>query len=214
MAKSRFEYVRQFEGDDTCLPACWIVVRIDGKAFHRWAGKRPSDRFQRLEKPFRTSGVDCCLSESLRILTCFCRISDDSLVFPQDIWRFSRVPSGSLTILPCSLRIPDDSPVFLQDLWRFSPIPRAGSQRPTTLRSRTTIDRSRWWVTLRRAWCATSTTWFSPTDRATNTASCSGKTRKPTTGAQGRTSQGPVSWSPCALLKLDFLTNERFRYLH
>lgn len=37
MAKSRFEYVRQFEMDDTCLPNCWIVVRIDGKSFHRFA---------------------------------------------------------------------------------------------------------------------------------------------------------------------------------
>ena len=35
MAKSKFEYVRQFEVDDPCLPNCWVVVRIDGKAFHK-----------------------------------------------------------------------------------------------------------------------------------------------------------------------------------
>ncbi|GFR58438.1 tRNA(His) guanylyltransferase [Elysia marginata] len=35
MAKSKFEYVRQFEADDPCLPNCWVVVRIDGKAFHK-----------------------------------------------------------------------------------------------------------------------------------------------------------------------------------
>jgi len=35
MAKSKFEYVRQFEAHDECLPHCWIVVRIDGKGFHR-----------------------------------------------------------------------------------------------------------------------------------------------------------------------------------
>lgn len=39
MAKSKFEYVRDFEADDTCLPNCWIVVRLDGRNFHRW---RPS----------------------------------------------------------------------------------------------------------------------------------------------------------------------------
>jgi len=35
MAKSRFEYVKMFEQLDRCLPNSWIVVRIDGKGFHR-----------------------------------------------------------------------------------------------------------------------------------------------------------------------------------
>ena len=35
MAKSQFEYVRKFESDDTCLPNTWIVVRLDGRGFHR-----------------------------------------------------------------------------------------------------------------------------------------------------------------------------------
>jgi len=35
MAKSKFEYVKQFELEDKLLPNCWIVVRIDGKGFHR-----------------------------------------------------------------------------------------------------------------------------------------------------------------------------------
>lgn len=38
MAKSKFEYVRNFEVQDTCLPHCWVVVRLDGRNFHRWAG--------------------------------------------------------------------------------------------------------------------------------------------------------------------------------
>jgi len=33
MAKSRFEYVKEFEQDDKLLPECWIVVRVDGKQF-------------------------------------------------------------------------------------------------------------------------------------------------------------------------------------
>ncbi|XP_030068320.1 putative tRNA(His) guanylyltransferase isoform X1 [Microcaecilia unicolor] len=37
MAKSKFEYVRQFEADDTCLQNCWIVVRLDGRNFHKFA---------------------------------------------------------------------------------------------------------------------------------------------------------------------------------
>lgn len=35
MAKSKFDYVRQFEIDDPLLPNCWVVVRLDGKSFHR-----------------------------------------------------------------------------------------------------------------------------------------------------------------------------------
>ncbi|CAE1272684.1 THG1 [Acanthosepion pharaonis] len=37
MAKSRFEYVKSFEQNDSCLPNCWLVVRIDGKGFHRFS---------------------------------------------------------------------------------------------------------------------------------------------------------------------------------
>ncbi|XP_066930238.1 LOW QUALITY PROTEIN: probable tRNA(His) guanylyltransferase [Clytia hemisphaerica] len=37
MAKSKFEYVKKFEENDVCLPNCWIVVRIDGRSFHRFS---------------------------------------------------------------------------------------------------------------------------------------------------------------------------------
>nr|XP_010968353.1 probable tRNA(His) guanylyltransferase isoform X1 [Camelus bactrianus] len=47
MAKSKFEYVRNFEADDTCLAHCWVVVRLDGRNFHRFAEKhnfaKPND---------------------------------------------------------------------------------------------------------------------------------------------------------------------------
>ncbi|KAL8212140.1 UNVERIFIED_CONTAM: tRNA-histidine guanylyltransferase 1-like [Gekko kuhli] len=47
MAKSKFEYVRDFETDDTCLPNCWVVVRLDGRSFHRFAEqhgfRKPND---------------------------------------------------------------------------------------------------------------------------------------------------------------------------
>ncbi|KAL4934357.1 tRNA guanylyltransferase [Aspergillus undulatus] len=48
MANSRYEYVKAFEQDDTLLPNTWIVVRIDGRGFHklsdRYAFKKPNDR--------------------------------------------------------------------------------------------------------------------------------------------------------------------------
>ena len=37
MANSRFEYVKNFEIDDQILPQCWIVVRLDGKGFTKYA---------------------------------------------------------------------------------------------------------------------------------------------------------------------------------
>lgn len=47
MAKSKFEYVRNFEADDTCLQNCWVVVRLDGRNFHKFADqhsfKKPND---------------------------------------------------------------------------------------------------------------------------------------------------------------------------
>jgi len=47
MAKSRFEYVKKFEVNNICLPNTWIVVRIDGRSFHRFSDehkfKKPND---------------------------------------------------------------------------------------------------------------------------------------------------------------------------
>ncbi|KAG1679116.1 hypothetical protein FOA52_000471 [Chlamydomonas sp. UWO 241] len=37
MAKSKYEYVREFEQDDTLLKGCFIVVRIDGKGFTKFS---------------------------------------------------------------------------------------------------------------------------------------------------------------------------------
>lgn len=37
MANSKYEYVKNFERDDTLLPECFIVVRIDGHGFHRFS---------------------------------------------------------------------------------------------------------------------------------------------------------------------------------
>ncbi|XP_062502372.1 probable tRNA(His) guanylyltransferase [Corticium candelabrum] len=47
MAKSRFEYVKQFEQDDKLLLGTWIVIRIDGRNFHRFSDEhgflKPND---------------------------------------------------------------------------------------------------------------------------------------------------------------------------
>ncbi|KAL2820709.1 Thg1 C terminal domain-containing protein [Aspergillus granulosus] len=47
MANSRYEYVKAFEQPDNLLPNTWIVVRIDGRGFHklsaRYEFKKPND---------------------------------------------------------------------------------------------------------------------------------------------------------------------------
>lgn len=45
MAKSRFEYVKQFEVHEKLLPETYIVVRIDGKKFHEFS------RYYKFDKP-------------------------------------------------------------------------------------------------------------------------------------------------------------------
>lgn len=51
MAKSRFEYVREFETHDTLLLQSYIVVRIDGKKFHDFS------KFYKFEKPNDTRAL-------------------------------------------------------------------------------------------------------------------------------------------------------------
>ncbi|EGD77187.1 tRNA(His) guanylyltransferase [Salpingoeca rosetta] len=47
MAKSRFEYVKLFEHHETALPNTWMVVRLDGRGFHRFSAlhefEKPND---------------------------------------------------------------------------------------------------------------------------------------------------------------------------
>jgi tRNA(His) 5'-end guanylyltransferase len=37
MAKSKFEYVKKFEQDETLLPNTWVVMRLDGRGFHKFS---------------------------------------------------------------------------------------------------------------------------------------------------------------------------------
>ncbi|OBT65566.1 hypothetical protein VE03_04991 [Pseudogymnoascus sp. 23342-1-I1] len=48
MANSKYEYVKSFEQPDLLLPNTWIVIRIDGRGFHKFSDKyefkKPNDR--------------------------------------------------------------------------------------------------------------------------------------------------------------------------
>ena len=48
MANSKYEYVKDFEQPDIILPNTWIVIRIDGRGFHKFSSRysfdKPNDR--------------------------------------------------------------------------------------------------------------------------------------------------------------------------
>ncbi|KAK9249110.1 Thg1 C terminal domain-containing protein [Lipomyces tetrasporus] len=48
MAKSRFEYVRTYEQDGILLPNTYVVIRLDGRGFHRFSARynfrKPNDK--------------------------------------------------------------------------------------------------------------------------------------------------------------------------
>ena len=44
MACSRYEYVKGYERDDSILPNVWIVVRVDGKGFHKFSKVHDFDK--------------------------------------------------------------------------------------------------------------------------------------------------------------------------
>lgn len=62
MANSKFEYVRNYETDDRLLPNCWIVVRVDGRNFHKFASKH------KFEKPNDTRALNLMNKAALTVM--------------------------------------------------------------------------------------------------------------------------------------------------
>lgn len=59
MAKSQYEYVKQFELEDRCLPHCWLMCRIDGVAFTK-SEDTPSERHRRDATGRKGGAHRCC----------------------------------------------------------------------------------------------------------------------------------------------------------
>lgn len=91
MAKSKYEYVKDFEVEDKCLPNCWIVVRIDGRSFSKFA-----DAHQ-FVKPNDPTALDLMNRAAVTVMDDFREIvlsygqSDEySFVFRKDTQLFKR----------------------------------------------------------------------------------------------------------------------------
>lgn len=105
MSHSKYEYVRGFESDDRLLPNCWIVVRVDGKTFHRFSDEHA------FEKPNDKRSLDLMNAAARRVLRELNEIvlaygqSDEySFVFRRDAGQFHRRAS-KVGKLYCSLSI-------------------------------------------------------------------------------------------------------------
>ncbi|OWR41876.1 interphase cyctoplasmic foci protein 45 [Danaus plexippus plexippus] len=100
MAKSSFEYVKTFELDDTVLPNSWIVVRLDGKCFHKFADdhnfKKPNDiRALRLMNYSAYS----VLREFNELLLAYGQSDEYSFIFKKDCNLYKRRAAKLLTIV-------------------------------------------------------------------------------------------------------------------
>ncbi|KAM6471480.1 putative tRNA(His) guanylyltransferase isoform 1-T1 [Liasis olivaceus] len=100
MAKSKFEYVRAFESDDKCLPNCWIVVRLDGRCFHRFVQqhdfKKPNDdrALQLMNKCAQT-----VMQELENIVIAYGQSDEYSFVFKKKTNLFKRRASKLMTLV-------------------------------------------------------------------------------------------------------------------
>lgn len=91
MAKSRYEYVKNFESDQTLLPNTWIVVRIDGRAFHKFSQKhefaKPND--ERALNLMNRAAV-AVMQEFKDIVISFGESDEYSFVFRKDTLLYNR----------------------------------------------------------------------------------------------------------------------------
>ncbi|XP_038070660.1 probable tRNA(His) guanylyltransferase isoform X1 [Patiria miniata] len=98
MAKSKFEYVRQFEEVDKLLPNCWIVMRLDGRGFHKFADAH------HFTKPNDTRGLGlmnfcaaCVMEEFKDVVLAYGQSDEYSFVFRRETTQFSRRASKLMT---------------------------------------------------------------------------------------------------------------------
>ena len=100
MAKSKFEYVRQFESEEYLLPNCWIVVRIDGKSFHKFSKKhdfrKPNDS---RALGLMNKAASVVMEEYKDILIAYGQSDEYSFVFRKDSMLYNRRKTKIMTYI-------------------------------------------------------------------------------------------------------------------
>ncbi|SPP90016.1 probable tRNA(His) guanylyltransferase [Drosophila guanche] len=98
MACSRYEYVKTYEQDDTILPNVWIVIRIDGKKFHKFS------KTHNFEKPndenalnVMNAAATAVMQEFPDVVLAFGQSDEYSFVFRKETAAFKRRSAKLLT---------------------------------------------------------------------------------------------------------------------
>ncbi|KAK9752122.1 tRNAHis guanylyltransferase [Popillia japonica] len=103
MAKSKYEYVKQFESDDKLLPNCWLVVRIDGKGFNKFSKKHKFEKPNDRRALFLMNRAAVSVMEEFKdIILAYGQSDEYSFVFRKDTDLYNRRASKITTCL-CSL---------------------------------------------------------------------------------------------------------------
>lgn len=91
MAKSKFEYVREFESEIKCLPNSWIVIRLDGKGFHKFSDchnfEKPNDK-RALD--LMTKAAACVFDDLNDICLAFGHSDEYSFVLKKNTLNYNR----------------------------------------------------------------------------------------------------------------------------
>lgn len=100
MAKSRFEYVRKFEQEDRCLLGCWIVVRVDGRSFHKFSSEHEFDKPNDLRAlKLMDVSARAVMEEFRDIVFSYGQSDEYSFIFDRKMSLFNRRSSKILTNL-------------------------------------------------------------------------------------------------------------------
>lgn len=91
MAKSKYEYVKEFETHEKCLPNCFIVVRVDGKGFHKFTEShgfsKPNDRDGLL---LMSKAAACVMDEFTEICCAYGQSDEYSFIFNRETNIYNR----------------------------------------------------------------------------------------------------------------------------
>lgn len=91
MAKSKYDYVRQFEADDRCLPNSWMVIRIDGNNFHTFSQQHSFSKPNDLRAlGLMNASARAVLHEYKAVFIAYGQSDEYSFVFRKDATNFSR----------------------------------------------------------------------------------------------------------------------------
>lgn len=98
MANSKYDYVKQFEQNDSCLPNSWIIIRVDGKGFHKFSKRhtftKPNDD---RSLNLMTTAARAVLEEFTDIVIAYGQSDEYSFVFCKETQTYNRRASKLMT---------------------------------------------------------------------------------------------------------------------